>query len=374
MELALTGPSALAVLRALRTGTLQGGFPEKRADLVSPSPHPFKRWVRRAIDLGSLSSIVTATPESPLHVVIPTAKDRIRVPGVHCTLIEHGLPKDSFVPIDDRLLIPCPELLFLEMGRHMDPLPHLMLGLELCGTFSRDPIDPLGGTAALNIEPVTSADTIRGYMASSKVRGHGQARSIADSLADGSWSPGEGLVAAFAALPFGEVGYGIGPISLNHRQEPPGELRDLMAKGSRVPDILLAGTTVGINYDGEGHLDLAGMESVIRELDLHPENAAIAREYERVRRAIREKYVDDRRRDRELGVAGLTVLVATKEDLYEPGAFDRLMGQCTYALQRTGVKGLDCQMSAFGSKAIRRMRRRMLDDVLVGRSRKGVII
>ena len=374
MKLVLDGPSALAALRAIRCGALGSTLPSERTDLPAPNPAPSKRWVKRAVTLGELQGVLPFSDDHPLHVAVPSKETRIRSSFMRSTVYERGLPDGSFVPIDNELLVPCPELLFLTMDRHMDPLPHLMLGLELCGSFSRDALDPLGGTAHLHLTPITSANAICSFAERAGLRGHDQAHRLAACLADDAWSPGEALVAAFAGLPFLDLGYGLGPIALNRRQEPDEELTAFATRSSRVPDILLAGSRIGINYDGEGHLDLDALVMATSELDRHPESASVAKEFERTRRKVREKYVDDRRRDRELGAAGVTVFVATKEDLYEPGAFDRLMGQCTYALRQQGVQNLDHLLQGISSKAIARIRQEMLDSVLVGRDKPGILI
>lgn len=374
MKLATNGPSALAIIRALRCGVVAGGLPKDRCQLDSPSPEPHDRWSRKVIDLGPYANLLEPGKGNPLHVVVPSKAERLRMNSVKNTVVESGLASDSFVPLGNGLSVPCPELLFLEMDKYMEPLPQLMLGLELCGTFSRDPKDPLGGRAVLGIEPVTSAERIRDYLERSGIRGHGQSVELAGCLADGSWSPGEALVAAWAALPFTELGYGLGPVALNDRVRADGDLAHFAAKDSRVPDMLLAGEKVGINYDGEGHLDLGRVIEATAELGRNPGSSDVAKGFETARHDVREKYVDDRRRDRELSAAGLTVFVATKEDLYEPGGLDKLMGQCMVALRNAGVEGLEPQIATIRNKAVAGMRRKMLDAVLVGRGRKGILI
>ena len=374
MQLALDGPSALAALRAIRTGALGGKLPSKHVDLPAPNPEPSKRWIARAFSLGSLQPYLPFSDERPLHVAVPTKATRIRSTFVRSTVYERGLPKGSFVPLGDDLYLPRPELLFLTMDRHMDPLPHLMLGLELCGTFSRDPLDPCGGDTPLHLDPVTSAEKIQAYADEAGLRGHDQARRLANRLADGAWSAGEALVAAFAALPFLDLGYDLAPVALNSRQKPSKALARFATKDSRVPDILLANSTIGINYDGMGHLDLDSVATAAGELERNPGSSSVEAGFEEARRLVREKYVDDRRRDRELGAGGLMVFVATKEDLYEPGAFDRLMGQCTYALRRAGVEGLEYLEQGIGSLAISKARREMLETVLPGRGVPGKIV
>lgn len=374
MNIAIDGLHALVMLRALRTGRVSGGLPTQRVGLLPPDPSPRKRWTRTAINLGPFENLIAYDNGHPLLTACPSKGSRIRMAGVTCAVLERGLPAKSFVPLVGGISIPCPELLFLEMDRYMGPLPQLMLGLELCGNFSRDPKEPLSGDARLHIAPATTAEKVRAYAAEAGLRGHDQSRLLAECLADNAWSPGEALVAAWAALPFTELGYGLGPIRLNERVEAEGDLSSFAAKGSRVPDILLAGTTIGINYDGEGHLDLDKIVSAASALGSSPGNSHMALELNQATEAVREKYVDDRRRDRELGAAGYTVFAATKEDLYQEGALERLMGQCLVALRSAGIEGLEPQIRTISSKAVTRLRRSMLDEVLPGRGHAGHLI
>lgn len=374
MRLAVTGPEALTILRALRTGPTPKGLPADRTDLMPPDPSPRKRWTRTAIDLGPFSGLVSPGEDRPLHVAVPSKGDRLWMRGVDCAVIERGLPADSFVPVGNGLSIPSPELLFLLMDTYLDPLSQLMLGLELCGSFSRDPVRPLDGDARLGIAPVASAEKIRTFADAATLRCHDQSRELAACLADNAWSPGEALVAAWAALPFLELGYGLGPIQLNDRIAAEGDLATFAAKKSRVPDILLAGTKVGINYDGGGHLDLSKVISAASALGSNPGDSHTSVELNEASRAVRDKYVDDRRRDRELGAAGYQVFVATKEDLYEPGGLDRLMGQCMFALRNAGVEGLGPLIGSLKSRAIVKARQSMLDRVLVGRGESDAVL
>lgn len=367
MNLTLDGLSALTILRALRTGMVHGGVPSERAGLVRPCAGPAGRWSRRSLDLGRFSDLLPLDHGNVISVAVPTKADRLRMKGTVSSVLGTSLPEDAFVPLGDGLSIPCPELLFLEMDKFMGPLPQLMLGLELCGTFSRDPLDPRGGEGSLGIPPLTTASAIRAFAERASLYGHTRSDALLDCLADNAWSIAEALVAAYAALPLDELGHGLGPLSLNERHFAEGELGDLAARESRVPDMLLAGSSVGINYDGDGHLDLNALASAVSELERDPGNSARERELGMVRRRVREKYVDDRRRDRELGAAGLSVFVATKEDLFEEGGLDKLMGECMVAMRRQGVEGMDLRLQLLKSKPVVRRRREMLAAVLPGK-------
>ena len=85
---------------------------------------------------------------------------------------------------------------------------------------------------------------------------------------DNAWSPMEAIVAALAALPPEHFGYGLGPVVLNDRVDT----LDGASRASRLPDMTLGGTTTGLNYDGENHLDLSTVVDTAVQMTLNPGN------------------------------------------------------------------------------------------------------
>lgn len=100
-----------------------------------------------------------------------------------------------------------------------------------------------------------------------------------------------------------------------------------------MPDILIEGTHVGVNYDGSDHLDLDAIADAGVALGQNPGDGRIAGELDRAMRRVREKYVDDGRRTRELSADGYTVYPVFKEDLFQFGGLDRTMMQVMEALK-----------------------------------------
>ena len=300
MNISLNKETACRVLRELRRlGRLN---PRRRSSAVVPDPGPGRsRWSKRLLR-GSLPSIVFCKPEHPIDVVSPRNSERLRVKGVSNTIYGSGIPQGAFVNVGGGITISSPELLFLEMGAVMSPVVQALFGLELCGTFSRDPANPRDGDVTYFLDPATSTHRIRHFLDKTKrAPGLIQSRIVANWLLDNAWSPREAIVALFMHLPPDQLGYGFDGITLNRRVSM-GENHQLAE--SRVPDISIGDTGVHVNYDGEIHL------------------------------SDRARYVADRRRDRELLVRGETVIVVTKEDLYEDGGLDRVMWLVVEAIER----------------------------------------
>ena len=299
MELALNKRSACMVLRDLRSRDAFDPRSQERIDLPIPDPGPDRsRWSKKLLR-EELPGIVLGA-NCRISVASPLNSERICVAGVENTLYGQGLPPKSFVRISPEIAISSPELLFLEMGSVMTPVIQALLGYELCGGFSRDPLSPRDGDVTHFIRPASSVSRLRAFLDQSRnVRGLGQSERVLGWVKDNAWSAREAIIGMLMAMPASESGYGFSDIILNDRiGVGPG--------ATRVPDITIGRTGVHVNYDGEVHL------------------------------SDRERYVDDRRRDRELAARGETVLVVTKEDLNQQGGLDRVMWLVLDAIERRG--------------------------------------
>lgn len=326
MLLPLDGPSALRALRVYRRAGR--ALPRSRIDLPEPDPSPQRRWTAKLIPLDLLALPSAPSADHPLHALSPTASGRPQASFVR-THVLGVLPEGSFVDLQNGLVIPCPELLFLRMASHLSPEAHTLLAYELAGTYARDPEDPRLGTVVFGIPPVTSIERIRSYLARYGRRNGSVlcAHNLA-SARDNAWSPMEAIIALLALLPPNEQGYGLGQISLNVRHEASEDLVSLGARSSRVPDIEIVGSHVGFNYDGSLHLNL---EAIL-------ESARSGEDAERIMREIREKSRDDILRNRELMAMGRLILPVTSADLFAPGGLDAVMLEA--ALAREEIDGI----------------------------------
>lgn len=330
MRLAICKYSALRCLRHLRCNR-KGAW--RRCDLSSPDPSPRQRWSRKRVETERQRLFGRDVPHSTLDVAVAHEGERIALSIVRNTIYARGLPEGAFVQITPELSMSSPELLFVELANELSPLRHLLLGYELCGAYSLDPFDPVHGEGQMGLAPVTSVQAIRAFLARARgVRGSDKARETLRCLSDNAWSPVEAALAALLALPLERYGYGFGPCLLNRRVQTPAELAGTTGARSRVPDIMLPGTKVGINYDGAGHLDLGRISDAAREQALHPQDARAKRCLEQSIDAVRGKAVDDIRRNRELAAQGLVVFPVVKEDLRAPHGLDHVVRQMLLAM------------------------------------------
>ena len=357
MQLSLNKQSALRALRTIRCGKA----PQvnrlishmAKAPLRSPQPPDGKkRWSPATANLDWLG-LPQPTQRTPLQVAVPSDPNRIRARFFSCTIYSKGLPDDAFLDIGSGIQIASPELLFVELATVMIPQVLVLLGYELTGKYSRDASNSRLGPITYGVPPLTTVEKIEGFIARCHgIPGLSAARECIKYVSNNSWSPTESLIAAMAALPLGKLGYGIGRLILNERSKAENGNATRFGKESRVPDMLVPDAPVGINYEGGGHLELDRIVSAATAAAESPGNALLQKAVAHEKAHVREKYVDDLRRTRELASRGLVIVNATTEDLYSHSGLDALMQQVICAAERFSDRDFSMCWKAFDSPAV----------------------
>lgn len=368
MHLTLNSLTALRIMRAIRCGKLKMRL-TRRCDLIAPDKGQVRRWTGKALakDLAFLGNAVEFSEKRPLDVLVPAKNQRLRLKGVSCSFRTCQHPANSFVHLGNGIAMSCPELMFIELARVMDPVAHLLLGMELCGRFSRSSDNPRFGMVAYDIEPVTSVERLRAYAREAHaVRGASQALGTIDRICENAWLPMEAIIAALAMLPLSKLGYDLWPIGLNPRKELGERLSALSDAESRVPDIMFCGTGVGLNYDGEDHFRLFEVVQAAMALERDPGNSDLVRELDEALGHARAAIVSDKRRDRDLMSLGLSVFSMTKEDLAGEGGLDRVMGQIIEAIERSGSRSLLVQRAVLQDLSLARARQDLIWSLMPG--------
>ena len=364
MGITLSHASALRTMRFLRANG--ANFHEMdRIALSEPTPWVRGRWSMLEFAPGNWCWSPPSAAE-PLDVLVGAPSERLRMNNVRSHVCRAELPASSIIWLDEHASIPCPPLLFIQMAE-LVPLPALvLLGHELCGHFTRHAGNPAFGPVIDGIRPATSVEEIRDYLASvSGVAGMRKVRRAVSYVADHALSAPEAVLATMYSLPETECGYGMGPVTLNQRIELAGA-SGASGHVARYPDILFSFAPMGINYDGERHLDLPRLVKVARDASLaEAESQADAeRALLAVTAEIREKAVDDIWRTRELASQGFLVFPVVKEDLEGRGRLDMFTRQ-VLACART-VFGIDTSRfeRALEDRGLARDRQRLLDSLL----------
>jgi len=374
MKLTCNKQSALSITRYIRS-TGMSGKGMRRVDIIGPDISPRKHWTKSLATLSAFGLDEQLDANDILHIAVTDSALRPSTPHVHATKYSTnlGIPSKSFIEVFPGLAISSPELLFLEMAEILDLPQLIMLGHELCGSFSRDHKDPLNGNVTLRVKALTTHAKLCDYARKVKYfRGSVTARRALGLLADNAWSPTESLVATMASLPFGEFGYELGPCVLNERVHASEWLKESTSVDNRVPDYLIAGTSVGLNYDGTVHLDLNAIVDAAMALGRNPERASTETNLNRIVHEVRAKAVDDIRRNRELAAAGYVVFPVVKEDLYEEGGLDRVMMQVIEALERYEGRDMSDHRRMMQNKFLRAKRQELIWSLLAGKHLKHV--
>lgn len=359
--------SALRILRFLRQNK-ESVRRLPRTNLQAPNPAPAHRWTAEAINLESLAPAVPFSDDNPLDVAVNNAANRLRIKSVHNTVYAQGLPEQSFVTVRDGICISSPELLFVETAPLMSTAAHVLLGYELCGTYGRDFSDPRNGDAIFNIPAVTDVQSIRSFInLCHNVRGTTKALDDLKYVANNAWSPVEAIIAAVLRLPIWEYGYAFGNVTLNKRVDPSTYGSAGFAAQYRVPDIVIDGSPVGINYDGDEHIDVDSVVQAALQLGKDPEDQESQSALQEAIREARAKILDDKRRDRELGSRGLYVLAVTKEDLYNIGQFEGIVHLILDGMKSHGGFDVSQQRSYLNNNALKQKRQDLVWSLLPGR-------
>ena len=338
MSVILSHNTALWAIRTLRSEGENLRAWSYHTKIADPSPWVGKRWTMREFTSPKWRW-PKPSKECELHVLVPS-KQRIRMQHVRAHQCGCNLPAQSILWLDEYASVVCPELLFVQMAETLELGQLVMLGNELCGTFTRSAHDPVGGPVVDHAAPVATVDSIHWYLEQVVgMRGSQQARLALLHVHDGAASVPEAKLATMYELPREECGYGMGPITLNKCVRV-AKTQDPQKQRARYPDILFSFAPVGINYDGEkDHLDLGGLVRLARtsaladDEDRADANRALAKKLV----TTRDKAVDDMRRNRELLARGLVVLPVTKEDVSGIGRLDNFTRQL-----------LDCARELFG--------------------------
>ena len=312
------------------------------------------------------------SPQHPLHTLSPTKAARLQLKGVKSAFRSTPQPKGSFVDLGNGIVMSSPELLFAEMANVMEPVVHLLLGMELCGRFSRDPVDPRNGSIVYDVDPATSIERLRAFAQDAPgIRGARKALHTIDQLVANAWSPMEALLAALLVLPDNELRYDLWPFALNPRKEASEHIMAYTHASSRVPDILFSGTSIGLNYDGEDHFGLWRIAETAAAAERDPGNGHLAEEAVRALADARQRIIADKRRDRDLEALGYVVMPVTKEDLQERGGLDRVIKQVIDAIEREGTRNLEAQRQMLEDESLTQMRQLFIWSLMPGASARG---
>lgn len=359
MGLTISHRSALDLLRAARIEAGEEGLSLVPTDILPPTPDEGRRWA--SLTISKVKHDLGLPERRPLDVLVPDALSRLRVPGVanHVwTMTARGL---WFLELGTSgVAIPCPELLLAQMAEVVD-LPELIaIGHELCGTYT---LPPRGsrGSAFTGTPAVTSEERVRELLRHSKgLRGRGVLRAAVPRIRDGSASAQETCLSTMAQLATDQFGYQLGKVDLNQTVGPPPGCENLIKADYRIPDLLIRGTGVGINYDGVVHVDLPAVVRAAKDLGGNPDDDALRQALEEAVAGAWDAIAADKQRDRDLMAMGYRVLAVTKSDLESIDGLDLVMRQVISLVEAATGRDMSLQRQALDDEALKEGRRLLL--------------
>lgn len=176
---------------------------------------------------------------------------------------EKSLPSKSFWKVDDKLSIVCPELLFCQMANYLNAIELLLLGLEMCGSFSL--INNEKGFVS-NLPPISSTRKIKAYVqrlkrADTYFKGINRAIKISALLQDGSASPQESRLYVLLCAPRNMGGYGLKNVQLNKKIKLSKKACAICGQNFLIPDLCVVENKIAIEYDSDAFHDNAKQNS-----------------------------------------------------------------------------------------------------------------
>ena len=310
-----------------------------RGKVARPLPWVGKRWSMREFSPETWGW-QQPSKNRKLDILVGSPDERVRMAGITSHVCTASLPANAIIWLDEHTTMPSPPLLFAQMAETASIPALVLLGNELCGHFSRSADNPQAGPITDQLPAATSVSEIASFLeAAANLSGRTRAREALRYVSDHAISSPEAVLATMYSLPPKESGYGMGPVTLNRRISI-SDGNGQQSVSARYPDLLFSFAPVGINYDGEGHLDLAGLVQSARKAELadaenkqQAEAALSAKLHD-----VRSKAIDDIQRNRQLAASGYIVFPATKEDISEWGALDELTREI-----------LSCARTVFGA-------------------------
>lgn len=243
--------------------------------------------------VGARADALSFPPDLPLHV-LDLAGTRPRSSGritFHRWSAE--LPLSQLVSLGGEAYALGPELLLLEMARWVDEVDLILLGHELCGGYRIDRSRVEGIASAA---PLTTVRAIsRCVERNAGVAGVKRLRKVLPHIGEGAESPMETALALIVGLPMSQGGLGAPKPLLNYRLDPGRRWRAAAEKGHYRCDLYWPDRRVAVEYDGErAHTGALRIGA-------------------------------DARRRAALQAMGVTMVSVTRDQLYRPGDFQRLV-------------------------------------------------
>ena len=299
MRLYLAPESSLELIRYLRSvGGADGieGTPMRKRVLLDAI-----NTVHDIDELDVTAQIWLKHAGSPIHAYVCDHAKGTKTKQLVTHVLSHIAPNGAFIDLGHGVCICSPQFTFMQMAAQVDLLEAVLIGMELCGTYSLWNLEPLthespsswerprARACAYNVPPAMQLVRTEAFVERlSGLRGAVGARAALRYVLNGAASPMETATYLLLCLPKRLGGYGLPKPLLN----PKIVISNPDGSKERYPDLFWMGANIDVEYNSvEAH----------------------GGEWSRYR---------DSKREVELAVANIKVLPLTRRQLTNASEFD----------------------------------------------------
>ena len=270
----LTGASALRMMRAERRQMGYIGWKdlepeEERRVLCASSPSAEDIYLPDLVRIGAKSGEV----QEDLCLLMGSAAQRRRMPGVSWSVCSAGLPAGSILEVEPGVYSLSPEALCVAVAREVGCIQAFALAQELCSKISlsdrgeylppyTSPVvnklakdkDQPADVGYFEVEPALTPDRLAEYLAICKGSAAKQLRRLCPYLSENLRSPMECIMLALFSLPFSYGGFACGPFKTDCKIEFNDRAQAISGMPHAICDAYQEVARFDLEYNGElGH-------------------------------------------------------------------------------------------------------------------------
>lgn len=186
------------------------------------------------------------TIERPLHVLVPSARERMRCKGVVPHVWSSPLPEGALYQLTPEVLLASPQFCLQGISARNRLVKAVVTAMEICGGYGRTPHAKDG---FFRRHPLARLTELREHFDHNHGYGAKKARRVLRHAVEGSRSPMETVVILLFTLPVEMGGCGLPAPEVNARIEIPPDLQAALGKPYVVVDLCWRGVRIILEYD-----------------------------------------------------------------------------------------------------------------------------
>lgn len=187
-----------------------------------------------------------ATSERPLHVLVPSAGERIRCQGVIPHVWSTQLPDHALYQLTPEVFLASPQFCLQGISARNNLIKAVVTAMEICGNYGRT---PHANEGFYRRPPLARLSELRAHFDHNHGYGAKKARRAVRHAVEGSRSPMETVVILLFTLPVEMGGCGLPAPEVNVRIEIPPDLQAALGKPYVVVDLCWRGVRIILEYD-----------------------------------------------------------------------------------------------------------------------------